>query len=456
MQVYDPAANAWSTGAPLVHAVRNYARATVGSTFYAIGGYDFTNAITNFNQRYSGGGACASPTVTATASPTVTILPTATSTPACGAAVAWRVEPPMPSARAYAGGAVVNNQFYVISGFSGNAPDPAVARFDPATNSWATLSPIPTPISQARVAALGTKIYAAGGFNNGFGGQSTSMQIYDTATGLWSQGAPLPQARSGAGVAAANGKIHIIAGNGPGFAPQNTVYEYDPGSNTYQTRAPAPAAEGNIAVGVLGGLIYAVGGGATFMHYAYDPVANTWSTIAPGLTPNMQTPGVFALDGELWVEGGTNGFNPYPDNEQVQIYNPGSNSWRFGPIFNTPRYGSSAAGALNGRGYVAGGADASSGQYIASMELAGAGPCGSPTATATSGPIGTPTATSTVVCGVQPGWQAGPSRTPPRELFQGASPPTASSTRPAARTPPAARSSATSHATIPRPTPGKR
>jgi hypothetical protein len=221
------------------------------------------------------------------------------------------------------------------------------------------------------------------------------MQIYDTVTGLWTLGAPLPEARAGAGVAAANGKIYVIAGYGPGFVTRNTVYEYDPVANTYATRAPVPAAEGNIAVGVVGNLIYAVGGAATYLHYAYDPVANTWATIAAGPTANFQSPGVFTLAGELWVMAGTNGFNPYPANQQVQIYNPGSNTWRFGPIFNIPRYGGSAAGVINGRGYVAGGNDAGTGTPLTSMESIGGVPCGTPTpVSATNTPV-PPSSTTT-------------------------------------------------------------
>lgn len=291
---------------------------------------------------------------------------------------------------------MVNDQFYVISGFS-TIPDPAVERFDPSTNTWTSRAPIPTPISQARAAALGAKIYVPGGFNNGFGGAISAMQIYDTATNTWSQGASLPAPRSGAGVAAFNGKIYIIAGSTAG-SDANTVFEYDPVANTYATKAPVPMAAGNIGARELGGLIYAVGGAAIYLHYAYNPATDTWSTIADGPTPNFQTPGVFALNGELWVEGGTNGFSPYPANQQVQIYNPGANSWRFGPTFNTPRYGSSAAGVIAGRAYVAGGRD-TSGTSLTSVEsITGAVVCGTATviptvtATRTTAPTQTPTA----------------------------------------------------------------
>ena len=351
-------------------------------------------------------------TIPSTGSPTAasTVIVSATATVTCvpGGAQAWVTETPMPNVRAYAAGAVVGNNFYAISGFNGSAPDASVARYDTVTHVWTSLSPVPTPVSQARGAALGTKIYLAGGFNNGFGGQTTGMQIYDTVAGTWSLGAPLPEARAGAGVAAVNGKIYVIAGFGPGFATRDTVYEYDPVANSYLTRAPAPAAEGNVAVGVLNDLIYTIGGSATFMHYVYNPATNTWANIAAGLTPNFQTPGVFALGGEIWAVGGTNGFSPYPPNQQVQIYNPGTDSWRFGPVLNIPRYGSSAAGAVNNRGYIAGGIDSTTSVYLSSVESIGATvPCGptptvtpagsTPTVTRTNTATNTPVSTSTSI-----------------------------------------------------------
>jgi N-acetylneuraminic acid mutarotase len=283
----------------------------------------------------------------------------------------------MPAAKAYAGGASVGTNFYVVSGFNGSALDPALYGYDTTTGVWTTLAPIPTPVSQARVAALGTKIYAAGGFN---AGAKDTMQIYDTGTNTWSQGAPMPAARSGAGVVAFNGKIYIIAGFDINFTETNTVYEYDPVADTYVTKASVPASEGNIAAGVLGNLIYAVGGSATFMHYAYDPATDSWATIAAGLTANFQTPGVFAIGGQLWVEGGSNGFSPYPSNQQVQIYDPGTNTWSFGPEFITSRYGSSAAAAINSRGYIAGGVDISN-NVLAEVESIQ--PSGAPTPTVT-------------------------------------------------------------------------
>src|SRR5204863_4458175 len=115
-------------------------------------------------------------------------------------------------------------------------------------------------------------------------------------------------------------------------------------------------------------------------------------------------PGVFAFNGELWVIGGRDnaGRRGYPPSQEVQIYNPTTNTWHFGPILNNPRYYSTAVGVLGGRGYVVGGIDLASENYpldyLDSMESIAYLPCGTTTPTVVLGTVTrTPTSASTAV-----------------------------------------------------------
>src|SRR6476469_2219355 len=76
-------------------------------------------------------------------------------------------------------------------------------------------------------------------------------------------------------------------------------------------------------------------------------------------------------------------------NQQVWIYNAGSDSWRAGPAYNVDHQGPGAA-LFNGRGFVVGGGAASGG----STAVESVGPCG-PTPTPTTTPTGSPSATAT-------------------------------------------------------------
>ncbi len=331
-----------------------------------------------------------------TTTPTRTGTPptaTSTATPTCGAINSWQAEPPFSAARDYATGAAADGKFYVIGGWA-YVPSPTyvaqVQRFDPATSSWATVAPIPIPSTMLSAAAIGNKIYVAGGWGPSPYFETNFMQIYDTSTNTWSQGAAMPLHLSSPAVAAYNGKIYIFGGSRgyPDYG-SNMVFEYDPIANTYATKAPMPAVQDEIGAAAVGNRIYVVGG-YQYVHWVYDPAADAWSTIAnPPISTGFSNPGVFALNGELWVVGGYDNYSRrgYPPNQEIQIYNPTTNSWHFGPAFNTPRSRSRATGVIDGRAYVAGGADLGDDRaLLTSLESITYVPCGTVTPTAT--PVG--------------------------------------------------------------------
>jgi hypothetical protein len=340
------------------------------------------------------------PTVTPTRTGTP---PTATSTPCVPGATSWRTEPPMTEGRDYAIGAVAGDKFYMIGGSQPGREPPyveVVERFDPATMTWATVAPIPVAADDMAAASIGNKIYVAGGYTVRQGFTIDLMQIYDASTNSWSQGSHLPARTSSASAAAYNGKVYIFGGGET--TTRNTVYEYDPATDTYATKAPMPTVESQTAAATIGNKIYVVGGYRhdAYAHYIYDPVADTWSTTAPPLTPSFAWAGAFALNDELWVVGGYDNFTRqgYPPSQEVHIYNPVTNSWRFGPAFNTPRTRTRAAGAINGRGYVAGGVDLLDDDVLlTSLESITYSSCSTATAQPTSTRTSTASASSTAV-----------------------------------------------------------
>jgi hypothetical protein len=297
--------------------------------------------------------------------------------------------------RAFASGATANNAFYVTTGFGGSAYVTETNFFNGSV--WATGAPIPVPHSQSRATSIGNVIYVPGGFNSiQFGGPLDLMQIYNTTANTWSNGMNLPAARSGGPAVAFNGLVYVIGGYNPVGTGHTDVYIYNPGTNSYTTGAPMPAGQGNMPGVLLNGEIYVVGGGtAPGAQFAYNPTANTWRTIAPLPTTGgtCQAGGGFVQDNELWIVGCLG----LPINQQVWIYNPGTNAWRPGPQYNANHEGGSATSLFNGRGFVAGGGAGGG----ASTTVESTGPCQTgtptptPTATATATFTPTPTATAT-------------------------------------------------------------
>ena len=318
-------------------------------------------------------GPCASPTPTPTGSPTCT--------------PAWQNEPPMTNARRNAATAVVGSNLYAITGFDLN-PNYSTAneRFNGTT--WTALAPIPVPHAQSRGTAVGTNIYVPGGFNNvSVSGPLDTMQIYNTVTNTWSAGMVLPAARSGVATAAFNGLVYMIGGYNPVGTGHNEVYIYNPGTNSYTTGALMPGNQGNVAGVLFNGEIYVVGGGtAPGASFAYNPTTNVWRTIAamPTTGGTCQSDNGFVLNNELWVVGCLG----LTIDQQVWIYNSGTNSWRAGPRYNVDHQGPGAA-LFNGRGFVVGGGAAGGG----STAVESVGALWDPTPTPTSSPTVTSTPT---------------------------------------------------------------
>ena len=294
----------------------------------------------------------------------------------------------MANARRNPATVAVGSNLYAITGFNA-APDYTAVNERFNGSSWATLAPIPVPHAQSRGAAVGTNIYVPGGFNSvSVGGPLDTMQIYNTTTNTWSSGQTMPGTRGGLATATFNGLVYIIAGYTIPFPTvTNTVFIYNPGTNSYTTGAHDAGGTGQRAGVLFNGEIYVVGGGtAPGAQYAYNPTTNVWRTIAvmPTTGGTCQSDGGFVLNNELWVVGCLG----LPINQQVWIYNPGSDSWRAGPQYNVDHQGPGAA-LFNGRGFVVGGGAAGGG----STAVESIGPCGTPTPTST--PSITPTATRT-------------------------------------------------------------
>ena len=95
----------------------------------------------------------------------------------------------MPTARNYAGAAVLDGKIYVIGGWSNrNSNISTVEVYDPQANTWATAPPMSERRNGPGVAALGGKIYVAGGYVGG--SDLASVEVFDPQTNSWSAVAP--------------------------------------------------------------------------------------------------------------------------------------------------------------------------------------------------------------------------------------------------------------------------
>ena len=215
------------------------------------------------------------------------------------------------TARDHMGIVGVGSLLYLIGGITAN-PQPSVTtvqRYDPSTNSWTALAPLPAARGAMGVAALNGKIYAAGGIRGGVA--VNDFAVFDPASNAWTPLPALPTPRDHLTAAAVNGKIYALGGRNTGVcAPLKTVEVYDPATNAWSTGTPMIAAHAGHASGVANNHIQVFGGegnatdcGVIATAEDFDPATNAWTAL-----PNMPTPragsGGATVGSSVYIPGG--------------------------------------------------------------------------------------------------------------------------------------------------------
>jgi plastocyanin len=354
----------------------------------------------------------------------------------------WSAGPDLPSVGTRIVGVYfqANGKFY---GMGGRSSDVAGSDFtnpfeyDPVANSW-TIKSATYPDNQVNNMACGELavdgtpyIYCVGGSAAGAATATARVFRYDPVADTIESldpGDDWPGDAAGTilpgGFAVVNNRLYIMGGFNINVASTNEIWEFDPtvgiGAKwTQKVNAPlgimyAPTCN-------IGGIIYVAGASDfdtvnllvidTTNSFSFDPVANTIGSIAaiPRATGETRA---LSFNGQMWVMGGGR-VAPNPSNE-VDIYDPGTNTWTTGDPFVTGRRNFPVDTDGTSRIWLAGGYDIT-GVPVASMEIfcAGAGPTPSPTPTPTATPTVTPSATPTVTPSVTPTATPTPSTTPP-------------------------------------------
>jgi hypothetical protein len=149
---------------------------------------------------------------------------------------------------------------YAIGGLDANGqPLASVERYDQDSDTWATLSPLPT--AQYNFPAVFDRtngLYVFGGSTNTIGGSETpKVWRYSVSANTWTAAAPMPIATARSSAAyGGDGKIYVVGGVSGGVTT-NVVQVYDPAANSWAITTPLPESLSASSMGVdsLGRLI---------------------------------------------------------------------------------------------------------------------------------------------------------------------------------------------------------
>jgi len=273
----------------------------------------------------------------------------------------WLARARLPVPRTEISVAELAGKLYVLGGYvHGSVTANLVHEYDPVADSWRERRPLPLGLNHVGAVAHDGKLFAFGGFIRQNRDPVANAFVYDPASDEWREIARLPSPRGAVAAVSLAGQIHLVGGAvGVDWKERRSVaiHEvYDPGTDTYASRAPLPERRDHMGLVVDGGQIHAIGGRLeTFdhnssAHHVYDPKADTWTALPPLPTPRSGfAAGI--VDGLIVIAGGEGTPGIFPDNE---AYDPRAGRWlRLAPM-PTPRHGTGAA-VIGGVMYVPGG-----------------------------------------------------------------------------------------------------
>lgn len=257
----------------------------------------------------------------------------------------WTQRAPALGKRAEGQSIRYNDKIYVFNGFApGLVINNSNEAYNPATNQWTALAPMPKDpqgkpyaVTHNGIALVDNTIWIVGGrVGNVPGPVTNKVWIYNITTNSWSAGPTLPVARAGGGLVRLGRRLHLFGGFGPTACNSDKgdhfAYDLDnPGAGWRNILAPLPSPRNHFGTAAIGGKIYAIGG--QYGHdcgggldvklvHVYDAATNTWTQKKdlPYANSHLE-PGTFALDGKILVVGGE------LSGKNVLRYDPATDTW---------------------------------------------------------------------------------------------------------------------------------
>lgn len=254
-------------------------------------------------------------------------------------AVTWRSRASMPTPRSQFAVATYTSPkgrtlVYTFGGITGRKVSAAVEAYDPGTNRWSRLAPMPMHLFITNGATvLNDRIYVVGGWTTEENSSPTGAFLeYNPATNTWRNIGTGPcSGNCGNGASGAiGGKLYVYRGNDG--TDNETLDVWDPATGRWDTLPKSVNAHDGGGGAVIDGKFYIFGGNDAQME-VFDPIKRTWSPRASMLQLTQYAVGT-VLDGKIYVFG--DGAIP---SSLTQVYDPQTDSWSYGPSMPSPRGG---------------------------------------------------------------------------------------------------------------------
>ncbi len=236
LEVYDPVANSWAAKASMTAVRVGAMQGVINGVLYVAGGNNASGASLATMESYN-------PTTNR-----------------------WTSRASMPVIRSFGASAVINGILYIAGGGNGSTGTGSVLAsvyaYDPTTNSWTQKASMPAPRGDLTGVALNAQFYVLGGTLNGTVVDG-AVSGYDPATNAWTAKSTMPTPRNHVNAEVLNGEIVIPSGLLAGSGASAVVESYNPVTGAWTTRAPVVTPRSGAGMGVIGSVMYMLGGSAT-------------------------------------------------------------------------------------------------------------------------------------------------------------------------------------------------
>uniref|UniRef100_A0A672UAY8 Kelch-like protein 20 n=1 Tax=Strigops habroptila TaxID=2489341 RepID=A0A672UAY8_STRHB len=254
---------------------------------------------------------------------------------------------------------------FAVGGWCSGDAISSVERYDPQTNEWRMVASMSKRRCGVGVSVLDDLLYAVGGHDGSSYLNSverdfclkrirflplcedvdTSLSFvvyssarYDPKENKWTRVASMSTRRLGVAVAVLGGFLYAVGGS-DGTSPLNTVERYNPQENRWHTIAPMGTRRKHLGCAVYQDMIYAVGGrdDTTELSSAerYNPRTNQWSPVV-AMTSRRSGVGLAVVNGQLMAVGGFDGTTYL---KTIEVFDPDANTWRLYGGMNYRRLG---------------------------------------------------------------------------------------------------------------------
>ncbi len=176
--IYDPVTNSWTEAADLTAPRAIHYGVALNDVVYSLAGQGMANLCQTYDP----------------------------------VANAWTTKNNLPDNGFWYGAHVAaEGHIYRFCGGGYTAPNKLAHRYDLETDSWASLPMFPAATHALRGAAIGNKIYLAGGYHDFI--ERDEVFIFDTDTESYTTGIPLPLGRNYHNMVSLDSCIYVVGGN---------------------------------------------------------------------------------------------------------------------------------------------------------------------------------------------------------------------------------------------------